>query len=263
MCPPSRSPASSAGSRFTESPGARSPRVVRCRVGAIRSTQKRAGSAGAALPDASRGQVPGGSAPLPGASRSLAPGTSRALLPGLPRNPLPAESNDVILTHTPSTAMESPSVVCGGKSPVSTKRAPSAVGSSAWTVPIAVTSPVTIGSPSVRCGGQVAVALVGVNRVALAPAGVVRVAVAGPGAGSQAQVLTEAVHLGQFQPVGAGDRGHARVRERGRARTQQRRGQVGDHLIDRKSTRLNSSHVSISYAVFCLKKKTRARNRNP
>src|SRR5207249_5070654 len=26
-------------------------------------------------------------------------------------------------------------------------------------------------------------------------------------------------------------------------------------LIDRKSTRLNSSHVSISYAVFCLKKK--------
>src|SRR5699024_11864794 len=26
--------------------------------------------------------------------------------------------------------------------------------------------------------------------------------------------------------------------------------------IDRKSTRLNSSHVSISYAVFCLKNKT-------
>src|SRR5436309_12438786 len=26
--------------------------------------------------------------------------------------------------------------------------------------------------------------------------------------------------------------------------------------IDRKSTRLNSSHVKISYAVFCLKKKT-------
>src|SRR5699024_1626450 len=28
------------------------------------------------------------------------------------------------------------------------------------------------------------------------------------------------------------------------------------HAQDRKSTRLNSSHVSISYAVFCLKKKT-------
>src|SRR5436309_8256617 len=27
--------------------------------------------------------------------------------------------------------------------------------------------------------------------------------------------------------------------------------------VDRKSTRLNSSHVKISYAVFCLKKKTK------
>src|SRR5256885_477598 len=27
------------------------------------------------------------------------------------------------------------------------------------------------------------------------------------------------------------------------------------HLVDRKSTRLNSSHLVISYAVFCLKKK--------
>src|SRR5699024_11940458 len=30
---------------------------------------------------------------------------------------------------------------------------------------------------------------------------------------------------------------------------------VRDRHADRKSTRLNSSHVSISYAVFCLKKK--------
>src|SRR3989442_14803617 len=30
---------------------------------------------------------------------------------------------------------------------------------------------------------------------------------------------------------------------------------------DRKSTRLNSSHVRISYAVFCLKKKKSSRNR--
>src|SRR5206468_11306630 len=29
-------------------------------------------------------------------------------------------------------------------------------------------------------------------------------------------------------------------------------------LLDRKSTRLNSSHDQISYAVFCLKKKTKA-----
>src|SRR5207302_10012613 len=30
---------------------------------------------------------------------------------------------------------------------------------------------------------------------------------------------------------------------------------VGGNDVDRKSTRLNSSHVKISYAVFCLKKK--------
>src|SRR5699024_12436323 len=29
-------------------------------------------------------------------------------------------------------------------------------------------------------------------------------------------------------------------------------------MLDRKSTRLNSSHVSISYAVFCLKKKNKS-----
>src|SRR5256885_10583224 len=29
---------------------------------------------------------------------------------------------------------------------------------------------------------------------------------------------------------------------------------IPPHLLDRKSTRLNSSHLVISYAVFCLKK---------
>src|SRR5699024_12528949 len=33
---------------------------------------------------------------------------------------------------------------------------------------------------------------------------------------------------------------------------------VGSHRRDRKSTRLNSSHVSTSYAVFCLNKKRRS-----
>src|SRR5437868_12040039 len=33
-------------------------------------------------------------------------------------------------------------------------------------------------------------------------------------------------------------------------------GRRAQRVLDRKSTRLNSSHVSISYAVFCLKKKT-------
>src|SRR3712207_8499987 len=34
-----------------------------------------------------------------------------------------------------------------------------------------------------------------------------------------------------------------------------------DELLDRKSTRLNSSHANISYAVFCLKKKKKYKNK--
>src|SRR3712207_7158397 len=34
-----------------------------------------------------------------------------------------------------------------------------------------------------------------------------------------------------------------------------------DSIRDRKSTRLNSSHANISYAVFCLKKKTQVSTR--
>src|SRR5699024_9891868 len=34
---------------------------------------------------------------------------------------------------------------------------------------------------------------------------------------------------------------------------------IEEHARDRKSTRLNSSHVSISYAVFCLKKKNKTK----
>src|SRR5438128_6937777 len=34
------------------------------------------------------------------------------------------------------------------------------------------------------------------------------------------------------------------------------------NIIDRKSTRLNSSHGSISYAVFCLKKKKKKKRSN-
>src|SRR5438105_12814494 len=61
--------------------------------------------------------------------------------------------------------------------------------------------------------------------------------------------LREGRHLGgglfQHQP-GQGDAVHRDFEERC----------VGDHQRpDRKSTRLNSSHEWISYAVFCLKKK--------
>src|SRR5947209_12441284 len=40
----------------------------------------------------------------------------------------------------------------------------------------------------------------------------------------------------------------------GRGQPDEGGGDVGG--LDRKSTRLNSSHANISYAVFCLKKKT-------
>src|SRR5690349_23965796 len=57
-------------------------------------------------------------------------------------------------------------------------------------------------------------------------------------------------------------RSHARRREEDLAERDRRKvhGQAtrGHHAAlhgDRKSTRLNSSHVEISYAVFCLKKK--------
>src|SRR6266480_2466469 len=48
-------------------------------------------------------------------------------------------------------------------------------------------------------------------------------------------------------------------RELSRAMTEGHVGvHIGNHVgADRKSTRLNSSHMSISYAVFCLKKKTK------
>src|SRR5205809_3887714 len=61
----------------------------------------------------------------------------------------------------------------------------------------------------------------------------------------------------------------------GRAERRVRRGALQDRLLrrraeegglaepqDRKSTRLNSSHGYISYAVFCLKKKKKKNNNN-
>src|SRR6266540_952735 len=43
------------------------------------------------------------------------------------------------------------------------------------------------------------------------------------------------------------------LREVGRSR-------YSRNFLDRKSTRLNSSHITISYAVFCLKKKKKKKN---
>src|SRR3712207_7180631 len=56
-------------------------------------------------------------------------------------------------------------------------------------------------------------------------------------------------HAGALEQLGV--LGQARDPELGEARLAR-----AEHLADRKSTRLNSSHANISYAVFCLKKKT-------
>src|SRR5258707_10969263 len=45
------------------------------------------------------------------------------------------------------------------------------------------------------------------------------------------------------------------VVDRGKTEEADEGGIDGDVRADRKSTRLNSSHANISYAVFCLKKK--------
>src|SRR5690625_6684029 len=50
--------------------------------------------------------------------------------------------------------------------------------------------------------------------------------------------------------------GRRTCRRTGARRCGHRAGRLGD----RKSTRLNSSHVAISYAVFCLKKKKNGTN---
>src|SRR3712207_8895265 len=59
--------------------------------------------------------------------------------------------------------------------------------------------------------------------------------------------------------AGAG-RGAAELLER-LAELHRARGRRRARAADRKSTRLNSSHANISYAVFCLKKKKKHDNR--
>src|SRR5690242_21026653 len=61
--------------------------------------------------------------------------------------------------------------------------------------------------------------------------------------------------LGRAGRFGGGPRVTARAIARQRRVTRLGLRVVADLEVDRKSTRLNSSHMSISYAVFCLKKK--------
>src|SRR3712207_7459747 len=55
----------------------------------------------------------------------------------------------------------------------------------------------------------------------------------------------------------AADGGRCGGPDRRRALRAHRRAAELPERVDRKSTRLNSSHANISYAVFCLKKKTK------
>src|SRR5688500_19823659 len=50
--------------------------------------------------------------------------------------------------------------------------------------------------------------------------------------------------------------------KRGRLHRRQRPARLHVRRRDRKSTRLNSSHLVISYAVFCLKKKKKKKERD-
>src|SRR5437899_8668268 len=60
---------------------------------------------------------------------------------------------------------------------------------------------------------------------------------------------------GRPAPRARGCRGGEDCLRAARRRSGARYGDEEGHPSDRKSTRLNSSHLGISYAVFCLKKK--------
>src|SRR5262245_62503672 len=73
--------------------------------------------------------------------------------------------------------------------------------------------------------------------------------------------LARAARRGAPRPGLDGRRGDGGGRLRGRGHVALRqRPRAADGVRDRKSTRLNSSHLGISYAVFCLKKKNNANN---
>src|SRR6266496_6369843 len=69
--------------------------------------------------------------------------------------------------------------------------------------------------------------------------------------------LHDALPIRRLPSPGAGS--HCRHPASGRSARVSRAGRP--RWSDRKSTRLNSSHVEISYAVFCLKKKKKAKFR--
>src|SRR5690349_22982495 len=79
--------------------------------------------------------------------------------------------------------------------------------------------------------------------------------------------LLDALHQRARQRGGGGSRAEPAVHVGSAVRAREAVQELARHsallaaqerdAVDRKSTRLNSSHVEISYAVFCLKKKSR------
>src|SRR5690242_21111092 len=73
---------------------------------------------------------------------------------------------------------------------------------------------------------------------------------------AEAVRLEDLRHLPDGQPFRKCDGDHIHVAARDLVDYVKRRHRAVEAVLaDRKSTRLNSSHMSISYAVFCLKKK--------
>src|SRR5438874_6453456 len=70
------------------------------------------------------------------------------------------------------------------------------------------------------------------------------------------RVLCQKLRSRKAQKAVAAARQGSRFRIRNAAQGRRNTRHAGVFHRDRKSTRLNSSHVEISYAVFCLKKKT-------
>src|SRR5437899_9729803 len=66
-----------------------------------------------------------------------------------------------------------------------------------------------------------------------------------------------------FRSISAGKSAGTRCKIANRAQADRRAGVESGGVCkrDRKSTRLNSSHLGISYAVFCLKKKKKQKRR--
>src|SRR5690625_8037267 len=71
-----------------------------------------------------------------------------------------------------------------------------------------------------------------------------------------AKRLLVTLSLHDALPISVGTAQAAMETTRNYMRERRQFGKTLQEFQDRKSTRLNSSHVAISYAVFCLKKKT-------